>query len=319
MVVRLLVRRLILAAVTVWLASLLVFVALQALPGNLATQILGRDATPAAVAQLSAELHLDRPAWRRYLDWLGSALHGDFGQSLTHQQSVTGLVGQHLRNTALLAVIVIVAGILLSVLLGVLAGLTRDRWPDLIISTATLIGMSVPEFTIATLLVMLFSIRFAIFPAVVTEGPTASLATLLPAVWLPATALTIVMAAYIVRMMRTSIIDVMTSEYVTMARLKGLSPTRVLLHHALPSALLPTLNVIAINVAWLVGGVVVVENVFNYPGLGTLMLEAVRNRDLPLLQLIAVLGAVTYVTCNLLADLAAIALNPRLRTPGRAG
>jgi peptide/nickel transport system permease protein len=183
----------------------------------------------------------------------------------------------------------------------------------------SLLGMSVPEVTVATLLVLVFSVRFALFPAVVTDGPSASLASLLPVVWLPAAALIIVMAAYIVRMMRTSVIDVMASEYVTLARLKGMPPSRVLLHHALPSALLPTLNVIAINIAWLIGGVVVVENVFNYPGIGTLMLEAVHNRDLPLLQFIAVLGAAVYVTCNLLADLVAMALNPRLRTHGRAG
>lgn len=316
---RLLARRLLLAVLTVWLASLFVFLALQALPGNLATQILGQNATPSAVAQLNAQLHLNKPAPQRYLDWLLGALHGDFGRSLVSSQSVASTVGQSLRNTALLAAIVIAAGITLSLLLGVLAAMTRDRWPDYVISVSSLVGMSVPEFTVATLLVLLFSIRFAWFPAVVTAGPTASLSSLVSAVWLPAAALTIVMAAYIVRMMRTSVIDVLQSDYVTQARMKGMSDTRVLVHHAMPSALLPTLNVIAINIAWLVGGVVVVENVFNYPGLGTLMLQAVHDRDLPVLQMIAVIGALVYVVANLLADLAAIALNPRLRTQGRSG
>jgi peptide/nickel transport system permease protein len=314
MVVRLLARRLLLAALTVWLASLLVFVALQALPGNLATQILGQNATPQAVAALDARLHLDRPAWQRYLSWLGGALHGDFGTSLATGQPAATMVGHALRNTSLLALIVIVCGVTLSLVFGVVAALFRDRWPDLLISGVSLAGMSVPEFTVATLLVLLFSIRFAVFPAVVIAGPSATLGQLLPDLWLPAAALTIVMAAYIVRMMRTSVIDVLASEFVTMARLKGLPAHRVLLRHALPSALLPTLNVIAINVAWLVGGVVVVENVFNYPGLGTLMLQAVHNRDLPVLQLIAVTGSVVYATVNLLADLGALALNPRLRT-----
>jgi peptide/nickel transport system permease protein len=319
MVVRLLARRLLLAVLTVWLASLLVFVALQALPGNLATQILGQNATPQAVAALDARLHLDRPAWQRYLSWLGGALHGDFGTSLATQPGAGTLpaatmVGHALRNTSLLALIVIVCGVTLSLVFGVVAALFRDRWPDLLISGVSLAGMSVPEFTVATLLVLLFSIRFAVFPAVVIAGPSATLGQLLPDLWLPAAALTIVMAAYIVRMMRTSVIDVLASEYVTMARLKGLPAHRVLLRHALPSALLPTLNVIAINVAWLVGGVVVVENVFNYPGLGTLMLQAVHNRDLPVLQLIAVTGSVVYTAVNLLADLGALALNPRLRT-----
>ena len=314
MVVRLLARRLLLAALTVWLASLLVFVALQALPGNLATQILGQNATPRAVAALDAQLHLDRPAWQRYLSWLGGASRGDFGTSLATGQPAASVVGHALRNTSLLALIVIVCGVTLSLVFGVVAALFRDRWPDLLISGVSLAGMSVPEFTVATLLVLLFSIRFAVFPAVVIAGPSATLGQLLPDLWLPAAALTIVMAAYIVRMMRTSVIDVLASEYVTMARLKGLPAHRVLLRHALPSALLPTLNVIAINVAWLVGGVVVVENVFNYPGLGTLMLQAVHNRDLPVLQLIAVTGSLVYTAVNLLADLGALALNPRLRT-----
>ena len=266
MVVRLLARRLLLAVLTVWLASLLVFVALQALPGNLATQILGQNATPRAVAALDARLHLDRPAWQRYLSWLGGALHGDFGKSLATGQPAVSVVGHALRNTSLLALIVIVCGVTLSLVFGIVAAIFRDRWPDLLISGVSLAGMSVPEFTVATLLVLLFSIRFAVFPAVVIAGPSATLAQLLPDLWLPAAALTIVMAAYIVRMMRTSVIDVLASEYVMMARLKGLPAHRVLLRHALPSALLPTLNVIAINVAWLVGGVVVVENVFNYPG-----------------------------------------------------
>jgi peptide/nickel transport system permease protein len=319
MLIKVVGRRIGYSVLTVLLATLLVFVALQALPGNLATQLLGRDATPAAVAQLDATLHLDRPAWRRYLDWLGGALHGDFGQSLVSHQPVLTEAGGYLRNTAMLAGIVIVAGITLSLVLGVVAGLTRDRWPDLAISGLSLVGMSVPEFTVSTLLVLVFAVQLAWFPAVVTAGPTASAGELMGVIWLPATALTVVMAAYIIRMMRTSMIDVMAGEYVTLARIRGLSGPRILFRHALPNALLPTLNVIAINIAWLVGGVVVVESIFNYPGIGTLMLQAVHDRDLPVLQFIAVLGAVTFVVCNLLADLAAVWLNPRLRTPGRAG
>ncbi|QNK81828.1 ABC transporter permease [Nakamurella sp. PAMC28650] len=315
---KLMARRLALALLTIVLATVLVFVALQALPGNLATQILGKDAPPDAVAQLTAQLHLDRPGWLRYLTWLGGAVHGDFGTSLATQQRVVSLAGDYLRNTAVLAGITIVVGITLAVILGVVAGLTRDRLPDVLISGLSLIAMSVPEFTLATLLVLVCAVKLAWFPAVVTDGPDASLGTILHNVPLPAAALSIVMAAYIVRMMRTSVIDVMASEYVAMATLRGLPRRRVLLHHALPNALLPALNVIAINIAWLVGGVVVVEAVFNYPGIGTLMLTAVHNRDVPVLQYIAVIGALVYVVSNLLADLAATALNPRLRTPARA-
>jgi peptide/nickel transport system permease protein len=318
MLIKVVGRRLAYSVLTVLLATLLVFVALQSLPGNLATQLLGQNATPSAVARLDAELHLGTPAWRRYLDWLGGAVHGDFGQSLVSHQPVLTEAGGYLRNTAMLAGIVIVVGITLSLVLGVVAGLTRDRWPDLTISGLSLLGMSVPEFTVSTLLVLVFAVKLGWFPAVVTDGPTASVGELMGAVWLPAAALTVVMAAYIIRMMRTSVIDVMASEYVTLARIRGLSASRVLFRHALPNALLPTLNVIAINVAWLVGGVVVVESIFNYPGIGTLMLQAVHDRDLPVLQFVAVLGAATFVVCNLLADLAAVWLNPRLRTPGRA-
>jgi len=308
------VRRVMLAVVTVLIASALIFAALLALPGDIARQILGRDATPQAVADLTARLHLDQPAWQRYFDWLAGALHGDFGTSLVSGLPVTEVVFTYLRNSGLIAGIVIVFGIALSLVLGVIAGLKRGTPADTVISLGGLLGMSIPEYTIATLLVMAFSIAIPIFPAVVTAGPDATVAQLLPAVWLPVITLTTVMAAYIIRMTRSSVIDVMASEFVTTAQLKGLPTSRIVFKHVLPSAMLPVLNVIAINIAWLVGGVVVVEAVFNYPGLGTLMIESVSRRDIPMLQLIGVIGAVTYAVCNLAADLAGIAFNPRLRT-----
>lgn len=310
-------RRLASAVGTLFLSSVLVFLAVQALPGDVATQILGKDATPDAVAALRAQLGLDRPAWERYLDWIGGALHGDFGTSLVSGKGVGGEVAQYLGNSALIAVVTVLFAVTGSVFLGVLAGLYRDRWPDHVISTASLVGMSVPEFVVATVLVLCFSVALPWFPAVVLYGPEAGVGQLLPAVWLPALALAVVMAAYIVRMARTSVIDVMAGEFVTTARLKGLSTWRIVTRHALPSALLPTLHVIALNVAWLAGGVAVVENVFNYPGIGRLMLSSVQNRDLPVIQTIALVSAVIYVVCNLAADLGAMALNPRLRTRGR--
>ncbi|MER5527290.1 ABC transporter permease [Streptomyces sp. NPDC002677] len=310
-------RRLASAVGTLFLSSVLVFLAVQALPGDVATQILGKDATPDAVAALRDQLGLDRPAWERYLDWVGGALHGDFGTSLVSGKGVGGEVAQYLGNSALIALVTILFAVTGSLVLGVLAGLYRDRWPDHLISTVSLVGMSVPEFVVATVLVLCFSVALPWFPAVVLYGPEASVGRLLPAVWLPALALAVVMAAYIVRMARTSVIDVLAGEYVTTARLKGLSTWRVVTRHALPSALLPTLHVIALNVAWLAGGVAVVENVFNYPGIGKLMLSSVQNRDLPVIQAIALVSAVIYVVCNLAADLGAMALNPRLRTRGR--
>ncbi|NUP63237.1 MAG: ABC transporter permease [Nonomuraea sp.] len=310
-------RRTAAALGTLLLSSVLVFLAVQALPGDVATQVLGKDATPDAVARLRGSLGLDKPAWERYGDWVWGALHGDFGVSLVTGKAVGGEVSQSLGNSALIAVITVLFAVTGSLVLGILAGLHRDRWPDHLISTVSLVGMSVPEFVVATVLVLCFSIALPWFPAVVLYGPEATVGQLLPAVWLPALALAVVMAAYIVRMARTSVIDVMASEFVTTARLKGLSTWRVVTRHALPSALLPTLHVIALNVAWLLGGVAVVENVFNYPGIGKLMLSSVQNRDLPVIQAIALISAVVYVVCNLAADLGAMALNPRLRTRGR--
>ncbi|MEW2573843.1 ABC transporter permease [Streptomyces sp. NPDC047070] len=310
-------RRVLAALGTLVLSSVLVFLAVQALPGDVATQVLGKDATPDAVAALREKLKLDQPAWERYADWIGGALHGDFGLSLVSGKEVGGEVGMYLGNSALIALVTVLFAVTGSIVLGILAGLYRDRWPDHLISTVSLVGMSVPEFVVATVLVLCFSVALPWFPAVVLYGPEATVGQLMPAVWLPALALAVVMAAYIVRMARTSVIDVMASEYVTTARLKGLSSWRVVTRHALPSALLPTLHVIALNVAWLAGGVAVVENVFNYPGIGKLMLSSVQNRDLPVIQAIALISAVVYVVCNLAADLGAMALNPKLRTRGR--
>lgn len=303
---------------TVLLATVLVFSAIQSLPGDAASQLLGQNATPAAVATMRQQLGLDEPPVSRFLSWLGNALQGNFGTSLVSGGSVGAEVGSALVNTSLLAGITIMVGVLLSLVLGLVAGLTRDRWPDISISTLALVGMSVPEFVVATVLVLLFSIYIPIFPAVVIAGQNASLAEILPSVWLPAAALICVLAAYIIRMMRTSVIDVMDSEFVRTAILKGNSTPRIVFRHILPSAMLPTLNVIAMNVAWLVGGVVVVESIFNYPGIGTLMIRSVQTRDLPAILLITVMSALTYVVCNLLADLAAFLLNPRLRYPRSA-
>ncbi|GAB2521799.1 ABC transporter permease [Nocardiopsis aegyptia] len=311
-------RRLLSAVVTVLLASVIVFAAVQLLPGDVATQVLGQDATPDAVAALREQMGLNRPAVLRFVDWITGAVRGDFGVSLVSGEPVAPTLWLHLRNTMLIAVATIAVAVTSSIVLGVVAGLYRDRWPDTVISTLTLVGMSVPEFVVATLLVLALSITVPVLPAVVLDEASAPVVDLLPAVVLPTIALSVVMTAYIVRMTRTSVIDVMASEFVTTARLKGLGTGRVVVRHALPSALLPTLNVIAMNVAWLVGGVAVVENVFNYPGVGRMLLEAVHNRDLPVLQAIAVVSAAVYVLCNLAADLGAMALNPRLRTGERS-
>jgi peptide/nickel transport system permease protein len=311
---RMILLRLGTAVLTVWLASLFVFVAVQLLPGDVAQQILGQDATPEAVAAMRENLGLNRPVLERYFDWLGGMVTGNMGTSLVSGEPVAETLLIHARNTLLIAIPTIVLGITLSVVLGLLAGLYRGRGADRTISGLALVGMSVPEFVTATVLVLVFAIAIPVFPAVVIDGAEARVSELIPFSVLPVIVLTISMAAYIVRMTRTGVIDALASEFVTTARLKGVKPGRVVVRHAMPSAILPTLNVIAINVAWLIGGVVVVEAVFNYPGMGTLMIESVHNRDLPVIQAIAVLSASVYALTNLGADLVAMGLDPRQRS-----
>lgn len=309
----LLIRRLGTSVLTIVLASFFVFFAIQALPGDVAQQILGQNATPAAVAQMRQDLGLDTPVLVRYGHWLLGAVQGDFGTSLVSGDPVGPTLLLHFRNTLLIAVPTVLISVTLSLLLGVVAGLLRGKWADHSISVLSLVAMSIPEFMVAALLVLAFAIGLPVFPAVVLDGPAASIPELLPNIWLPVIVLSLAMAAYIIRMTRTSTIDVMAAEFITTAELKGLSRRQVVVRHALPTALLPTLNVVAINIAWMLGGVVVVENIFNYPGMGALMLDAVFNRDLPMIEAIAVISATIYVVCNLAADLTAMALDPKQR------
>lgn len=305
------------AILTIVLASLFVFLAIQLLPGDVAQQLLGQNATPDAVKALRESLGLDQNVWLRYGNWLIGAAHGDFGTSLVSGDPVGPSLFVAFRNSMLIAVPAMLIGVTVSLTLGVVAGVRRGRASDHVISLISLVVMSVPEFMVATVLVLVFAIAIPVFPAVVLRGSDATVLQLLPSVWLPMIVLTLAMAAYIVRTARSSTIDVMASEFITTAELKGLSTRQIVWRHAVPSALLPTLNVVALNVAWLLGGVVVVENVFNYPGMGKLMLESVFNRDLPTIQAIALLSALIYVVCNLAADLVALALDPRLRTRQR--
>lgn len=314
----LLLRRFGTAIVTLLLASFFVFFAVQALPGDVAKQLLGQNATPEAVAALREKLGLDTNVWVRYLQWLGDAVHGDLGTSLVSGNPVSSTVGTAFGHTLLIAIPAIIFGIGFSLLLGVVAGSRRDRAADSAISILSLVAMSIPEFVVATLLVTLFSIAVPIFPAVVIEGPQATTSELLPSVPLPMITLILAMAAYVIRSMRSATVDGLTTEYATTARLKGVDERRVLRRHVLPSALLPVLPVVSINVAWMLGGVVVVESVFNYPGVGKLMIDSVSTRDLPVLQAIALLSASIYVVVNFAADVVALVFDPQQRTVGRA-
>ena len=312
---RLIVQRFLLALIVLVLVSLIVFVMVELLPGDAATAYLGRNATPEGLERVRVTLGLDRPAPERFLTWAGGLLRGDLGTSLARQEPINSFLWLRLRNSLLLGITAALVGFPLAVGLGILAGLTRDRLPDLLLSTVSLIGMSLPEFVTATLLIYLFSIQWRIFPAVTLVNPDAPLLEMLPNIVLPILTLIIVLTAYILRVVRTSIIEVMRSDYIRTARSKGLASLWVVLRHALPNALLPTLTIAALTIAWLIGGLFVIESVFNYPGIGTLLLTAIHDRDLPLVQSIAVVMAVIYVVANLGADLLTLVLNPRLRSP----
>ncbi|WP_109472970.1 ABC transporter permease [Ornithinimicrobium cavernae] len=300
--------------ITLFLAAFFVFFAVQALPGDVAEQLLGQNATPEAVETLREQLGLDSNVWARFVEWLGNAVTGDFGDSLVTGEPVSSTIWASFARTLLIAIPAMVVGIALALLLGVWAAARRGSRTDSTVSVLALVAMSIPEFVVATVLVLLLAILVPVFPATVLSGPDASLGELLPAAVLPALTLVISMTAYILRAMRSSTIDGLATEYATTAALKGVPRRAVLWRHVAPTAVLPVLPVISINVAWLLGGVVVVESVFNYPGLGKLMIDSVSTRDLPVLQAIAVLSALVYVTANLVADLLALAADPRQRT-----
>ena len=310
----LIVRRLLLSVVTLTIVAVVVFATTELLPGDWATAYFGREATPERLERLRAELGLDRPATERFASWLGRALRGDLGSSLARKEPVLGLIASRLQKTLLLGGVAGLVSIPLALALGIIAGLTRGRRADVAISTISLIGMSLPEFVVGTVLIFVLSIKLQIFPALTVVRADTSFVDFLPNIVLPAATLTIVWVAYILRMVRTTMIDVLASEYVEMATLKGIPRARVVLRHALPNALLPTINAIALMLAALLGGVVVIETVFNYPGVGLLLVTAIRNRDVPLIQGIAITIAVMYVTINLVADLLTTSLDPRLRS-----
>ncbi len=307
-------RRFVLAIVTLFIISLIVFLGVEALPGDAATAYLGQSATPESLDALREEFGLYAPMHERYLTWLGGLLGGDLGQSMVRRIPVSEVIGYQFRNTIVLALAAAIVGIPLAIFLGVVAGLARDKWPDIFVSTSSIVGMTLPGFVTATILIYIFAIRLEWFPAITLVPTDSSIRELLPNIVLPIITLTFIMVAHILRMVRTNMIDVMTSDYVQMARLKGVPERRIVFRHALPNAMLPTINVVALTLAWLLGGVAVIETVFNYPGIGKLMVNSITDRDFPTIQAIAIVLAIVYITVNLAADLLTLVLNPRLRT-----
>ncbi len=313
-IVLLVVRRTLLSIVTLLLVSLIIFSMLEVLPGDVATRILGRDATPESLEVLRTELGLDRPAAVRYLDWLGGLATGDLGKSLVSSRPISEILAPRIFNTLLLSLYAFALYLPLTVIPAVLQALTRDRGPDHALSVVTLVLLSMPDFLLATILLLTFVLWIPVLPAISLVDASSNWFEYLKAMTLPALTLAIVMAVYAVRMLRDNLIEVLDSDYVRMAELKGLSRARVLLRHALPNALVPTLNVTALNLAYLIGGVVVVEKVFSYPGFGTLLVDSLQLRDLPVIEATVMIAALVYIVANLVADIAAILLNPRLRT-----
>ncbi len=310
----LIIRRFLLALVTLFIISIIIFIGVEALPGDTATAYLGQSATPESLKALREEFGLNTPAPQRYLNWLGDMLKGDLGDSMARRKPVSEIIGNQFRNTVVLAAAAAIIGIPLAIVLGVFAGLTRDKWPDILVSLVAILGMTLPGFVTATVLIYVFSIRLGWFPAIALVSSNAPVREILPNIILPIITLTFVMVAHILRLVRTNMIEVMVSNYVQMARLKGVPAMKIVFLHALPNAMLPSINVIALTLAWLLGGVAIIETVFNYPGIGKLLINAIGDRDLALVQGIAMILASIYIGVNLIADLLALVLNPRLRT-----
>jgi peptide/nickel transport system permease protein len=294
--------------------SLLVFWAIDALPGDAAQRMLGQDATPEALAALRQRLRLDEPALAQYLHWIGGLLQGDLGRSMSSNRPVADLVSGRAASTLLLAAYALVLYLPSSLALGIACAVFRDRAADRLISIAVLLGMCVPEFITGILLVAVFAIGLGWFPPLALIDQATGPGDLLHILFLPALTLTIFITAYAVRLMRETLVETLQSPHVGAARLRGLAPWRVLLHHALPGALGPVLNVTALNIAWLIGSVVVVESVFNFPGIGRLLIDAISFKDVPVIQATVLLLTAIYILCNLAADLAVAMLDPRLRT-----
>ena len=309
------VRRLLLGLLVMFLVSIVVFVATQAL-GDPARAILGRDATPARLAALHRELHLDNSKVGQYFHWLGGLLHGSLGTSLASQESVGKLLGPRLLNSMVLVVLAAVVSVPLSIAIGSYAALRREKPFDTITSNLLLVVAALPEFVVAVLLVILLctTVFHTGLPSVSLFSPGKHAWNYPSQLVLPVATLVLAVAPYVSRIMRASMIEVLESDYVEMARLKGLPERTVLIRHALPNAIGPVFQVIAINLAYLAGGVVVIETVFNFPGIGLALVDAVNNHDIPVVQALAVLIAGVYVVLNLLADVATILVTPRLRT-----
>ena len=317
-------QRLGLGFATLLVVSIIIFSSIEFLPGDFGEAILGQAALPETVAAFRAELGLDLPLHERYLDWLGGIMTGDMGNSFSGRGASTGgdrsravveLIGPRIENTLFLASMAAIIAVPLALFLGVTTALYRNSIYDRMVNGITLTTISFPEFFVAYILILIFSSFFKVFPSLANISQDATFLEQAYLSALPAITLTLVIVAHMMRMTRAAIINLMASPYIEMAELKGISKSQIIIKHALPNAWAPIVNVIAFNLAYLVVGVVVVEVVFVYPGVGQLMVDAVTSRDVPVVQGCAIIFAATYILLNLLADIISIATNPRLLHP----
>ena len=315
-VLRLLAMRGLMGLATLLVVSALIFFSVSLLPGDYATEILGQRATPEIGARFRHELGFDEPVLQRYVTWLLNLARGDLGQSYAsltgNPRLVSDIIGVRLFNSLFLAGVTALVAVPFAVGLGILAARFRGSWLDRLLNSTTMAAVSCPEFFLAYLLMLLLAVNFNLFYALSTVSPDMDFLARLQRVALPVMTLTLIITAHMMRMTRTAVLDVLANPYIEMARCKGLSKSRILLHHALPNAWAPIVNVIAFNLSYLVVGVVVVEVAFAYPGIGQTMIDAVRSRDVPVIQACALIFAAIYIVVNLLADAVAIATNPKL-------
>jgi len=314
-ILRLVAQRVALGILLLLAVSVLIFVGTQILPGDVAQSILGQSATPVALENLRKSMGLNDPAYVRYFRWLWGILHGDLGTSLTTQLDIASSIKERLWNTLFLAFWAAIVAVPLAIILGLTAVRYRNGPIDKLITGVALASTSLPEFFIGYLLVYFFAVKYQIFPGISTVYPGMSLLEKLQAIALPATALTLVVLAHMMRMTRAAILNVMQSAYIETAELKGLTAFEIIRKHALPNALAPIINVVMINLAFLVVGVVVVEVIFVYPGMGQYLVDHVAKRDVPVVQAVGLIFASVYIFLNMVADIAGILANPRLRHP----
>lgn len=314
-IVKLVAQRVALSLLLLLLISMLIFAGTMILPGDVAQSILGQSATPEALANLRAELGLNEPPVTRYFQWLFGAIQGDLGTALTSGQDITAAIGSRLSNTLFLAFWAALVAVPLAIFLGLLAVRYKDRWPDKLISAVTLASISIPEFLIGYVLMYLIAVKLRWFPSVAMINDSMSLWQKLNSIALPVAVLTLVVLAHMMRMTRAAILNVMQSAYIETAELKGLSSFKIIWRHAFPNSISPIVNVVMLNLAYLVVGVVVIEVVFVYPGMGQYLVDHVSKRDVPVVQACGLIFAAVYIGLNMIADIVSILSNPRLRHP----